>query len=113
MSHSLSAEQIERWLVEHLTDTSGEVARLPRSSTRAELSPPARCPRPSPSLAEAARRLSAYDQFRLTLELVRTAPVLRELLVDAPARGRHVPCGTTADAGPGVIPDDPSHDRVD
>ena len=89
-----TAELVERWLTEHLDTPSSQqrgpstrlrpepAAQLPggtstrlASATLAELLEAVRivlaC---RPVLAQAAGRLSTYDQFRLTLDLLRTAP---------------------------------------
>ena len=71
-----AAELVERWLVEHLCVPSTVVESATRLSMRtvSELFDAVRTVLARrPALARAARQLSAFDQFRLTLELVRAA----------------------------------------
>ena len=71
-----AVELVERWLAEHLSVPSTVVesaTRLPMR-TISELFDAVRTVLAGrPALAQAARQLSAFDQFRLTLELVRAA----------------------------------------
>ncbi len=74
---SQTAELVERWLAEQLGTPSSVRPATPThlaSETAPDLLEAVRmvlaC---RPALARAARRLSAYDQFRLTLELCRAA----------------------------------------
>ena len=85
MSHSPIAEQVERWLVANL---HRDVSLPPRAGTPAQLLAAVRAVLDRrPSLAEAARRLSAFDQFRLTLELARAAGAIPSIRVTVVQRG--------------------------
>ena len=73
---SPAADLVERWLAERLSPRSlvEEGATGLPSRTVSELLDDVRVVLlRRPTVAQAARRLSAYDQFRLTLELVRAA----------------------------------------
>jgi hypothetical protein len=79
-----ATELVERWLAKHLraprsaenatySATEADLTRLP-STPLADLFDAVRTVLASrPALGQAARRLSAYEQFRLTLELARAA----------------------------------------
>ena len=78
---SPAADLVERWLTERLSSHSfvEEGATGLPSRTVSELLQAVRVVLlRRPTLAQAARRLSAYDQFRLTPELVRAAVPERE-----------------------------------
>jgi hypothetical protein len=67
---------VERWLVEHLCPSSTVVegaTRLPSLTVSELLAAVRTVLAVRPALAQAAHQLSVFDQFRLTLELVRAS----------------------------------------
>ena len=95
---SPAADLVERWLTERLSPHSfvEEGPTILPSRAPSELLDVVRVVLlRRPALAQAARRLSTYDQFRLTLELVRAAVPQGEL---RPARAEpfRVPAALTS-----------------
>jgi len=90
---SRGADLLERWLAAHLLDPASPTPQpttLPRQTTVERLVLLQDILEQRPALAHAARRLAMYDQFRLTLELL---------------RGTRQPAATRADtaAGPHAV----------